>query len=170
MLGNQQKKLYHVCKLIIGIQHVDILQSWQELIRTSVHFNTRWPSFQSSRNVSSCQMFSYTSYSIHAEVSRSAFKISAVIPSGPGALSFFCFPTVLLISSMVGVAVSTFRLNAGASGMSATSDGGGRFKRLEKYSAHLVIWSCYLVSLFLSASLMGLDDAYCFPESFLVMS
>ena len=78
-------------------------------------------------------------------MSRSAFKFSAVIPSGPGALLFFCFSTARLVSSMVGLAVSIFKSKPGVSEMSATSDGGGRFRMSTKYSAHLDIWSCCLL-------------------------
>ena len=70
-------------------------------------------------------------------MSRSASKFSAVIPSGPEALLFFCFSTGLLVSSMVGLAVLIFKSKAGVSGMSATSDGGGQFRMSAKYSAHL---------------------------------
>lgn len=107
-------------------------------------------------------MFSYTSYSICAEVSRLAFKFSAVIPLGPGALLFFCFSTALLISSMAGFAVLTFKSKAGVSELSATSDGGRSQEadlegHAEKYSAHLEIWSCCFVILLPGASLMPLD-------------
>lgn len=114
-------------------------------------------------------MFTHTSYSICAEVSRSSFRISADDLSGPGALLFFCFLMALLISPMVALTYLVFRPNAGASGMSATSSGGSRFRRLLKYSTHLIIRSCRLVSLLPKASLMGLDGGYRFPASFHVV-
>lgn len=118
-------------------------------------------------------MFSYTSYSICAEVSRLAFKFSAVIPLGPGALLFFCFSTALLISSMAGFAVLTFKSKAGVSELSATSDGGRSQEadlegHAEKYSAHLEIWSFSFVILLPGASLMPLDGDTVSLKAFLL--
>lgn len=134
---------------------------------------TGCPFFQSSGNASLSQMFSYTSYSICAEVSRLAFKFSAVIPLGPGALLFFCFSTALLISSMAGFAVLTFKSKAGVSELSATSDGGRSQEadlegHAEKYSAHLEIWSCCFVILLPGASLVPLDGDTVSLKAFLL--
>lgn len=63
---------------------------------------TRYPYFQSAGISSSSQILSKRGYSIFTDASKSAFRTSARMSSGPAPFPFFNRVMAFLISSLVG--------------------------------------------------------------------
>lgn len=66
-------------------------------------FFTSYPYFQSAQISSSSQILSKRGYSIFTNASKSAFRASAWMSSGPAPFPFFTRVMAFLISSLVGL-------------------------------------------------------------------